>query len=229
MNRAAAVYSGGFSVSINPRLCHSEPVTDVTGVGIRNLLAGNLRKSAGIMRFGSGLPRQCAHWLAMTGFFGNLRKTAQRAVFLYFSRSAQQNRRGSNSLPGIPRMAAPFAGTLPLPLDLTRFAPVEAAYSTLPAAFQKETPSYPDGVSFCDCPQVLLSHSRTPQGRGVCGGNTGRFLPRVQSPARRRPLLRSKSAAPKRKTPVGVSFILEQGTGIEPASSAWEADVLPMY
>ena len=24
-------------------------------------------------------------------------------------------------------------------------------------------------------------------------------------------------------------FFLEQGTGIEPASSAWEADVLPMY
>ena len=46
------------SVSINPRPCHSEPVTDVTGVGIRNLLAGNLRKSAGIMRFGNGLPRQ---------------------------------------------------------------------------------------------------------------------------------------------------------------------------
>ena len=59
--------SRGVSVSINPRPCHSEPVTDVTGVGIRNLLAGNLRKSAGIMRFGNGLPRQCAHWLGMTG------------------------------------------------------------------------------------------------------------------------------------------------------------------
>ena len=60
------------SVSINPRPCHSEPVTDVTGVGIRNLLAGNLRKSAGIMRFGNGLPRQSADWLAMTGFFDRL-------------------------------------------------------------------------------------------------------------------------------------------------------------
>ena len=50
----------------------------------------------------------------------------------------------------------------------------------------------------------------------------------VKSPARRRPLLRSKSAAPKRKTPLGVSFFLEQGTGIEPASSAWEADVLTL-
>ena len=66
-------------VSINPRPCHSEPVTDVTGVGIRNLLAGNLRKSAGIMRFGNGLPRQSvpqghllrgADWLAMTRCVG---------------------------------------------------------------------------------------------------------------------------------------------------------------
>ena len=127
-------------MSINPRPCHSEPVTDVTGVGIRSLLAGNLRKSAGIIRFGNGLPRQCAHWLAMTGYFDSLRNTAQRAVFLYFSRSAQQNRRGSNSLPGIPRMAEPFAGALPSPLDLTRFALVEAASSILPAAFQKEKP-----------------------------------------------------------------------------------------
>ena len=68
------------------------------------------------------------------------RKTTQRVVFLYFSRSAQQNRRGSNSLPGIPRMAEPFAGALPSPPDLTRFAPVEAASSILPAAFQKEKP-----------------------------------------------------------------------------------------
>ena len=68
------------------------------------------------------------------------RKTTQRVVFLYFSRSAQQNRRGSNSLPGIPRMAEPFAGALPSPLDLTRCAQVEAASSILPAAFQKEKP-----------------------------------------------------------------------------------------
>ena len=153
-----------------------------------------------------------------------------RMVFLYFPRSAQQNRRGSNSLPGIPRMAEPFAGTLPLPLDLTRFALVEAASSILPAAFQKETPSYPDGVSFCGCPQVLLSHSRTSQGRGSVRGEPLTGSPtRVQSPARRRPLLRSKSAAPKRKTPVRVSFFLEQGTGVEPALTAWEAAVIPIY
>ena len=54
--------------------CHSEPVTDVTGVGIRNLLAWNLRKSAGIMHFGNGLPRQSADWLAMTGSFDSLKR-----------------------------------------------------------------------------------------------------------------------------------------------------------
>ena len=108
-------------------------------------------KNAKFMRFRNGLPRQSvpqghllrgADWLAMTGFFDSLRKTTQRAVFLYFSRSAQQNRRGSNSLPGIPRMAEPFAGALPLPLDLTRCAQVEAASSILPAAFQKERHPY---------------------------------------------------------------------------------------
>ena len=76
-----APFGAGISLSINPRPCHSEPVTDVTGVGIRNLLAGNLRKSAGIMRFRNGLPRQSvpqghllrgADWLAMTGFFDSL-------------------------------------------------------------------------------------------------------------------------------------------------------------
>ena len=68
-----------FSLSINPRPCHSESVTDVTGVGIRNLLAGNLRKSAGIMHFGNGLPRQSADWLAMTGFFDRLRNASRKA------------------------------------------------------------------------------------------------------------------------------------------------------
>ena len=59
-------------------------------------------------------------------------------------------------------MAEPFAGALPSPLDLTRFAQVEAASSTLPAAFQKEKP------------------------------------------------------------PKGWFFFLEQGTGAEPALTAWE-------
>ena len=43
------------------------------------------------------------------------------------------------------------------PLDLMRFAPVEAASSSLPAAFQKENTILTDGVSFCDFPPLLLS------------------------------------------------------------------------
>ena len=78
---------------------------------------------------------------------------------------------------------------------------------------------------FC-CLCALLYIAR----KGMCARETLVGFPlHVKSPAHRRPRLRSKSAAPKRKTPVGVSFFLEQGTGIEPASSAWEADVLPMY
>ena len=125
------------------------------------------------MRFGNGLPRQCAHWLAMTGFFDSLRNTTQRVVFLYFSRSAQQNRRGSNSLPGIPRMAEPFAGALPLPLDLTRFAQVEAASSSLPAAHSKKnTPS---------CRMVFLYFSRSAQ-QNRRGSNSLPGIPRMAEP-----------------------------------------------
>ena len=42
-------------------------------------------------------------------------------------------RRGSNSLPGIPRMAVAIRRSPASPLDLTRFAQVEAASLTLPA------------------------------------------------------------------------------------------------
>ena len=93
--------------------------------------------------------------------------TLLRAVFLYFSRSAQQNRRGSNSLPGIPRMAEPFAGALPSPPDLTRFALVEAASSTLPATFQKENTILTDGVSFWSGRRGSNSLPRPWQGRAL--------------------------------------------------------------
>ena len=86
------------------------------------------------------------------------------------------------------------------PLDLTRFAPVEAASSSLPAAFQKENTILTDGVSFCDYPQVLLFAPSHIARKGECEGETFAGFPaRVQSPARRRPILRSKIAAPKKK------------------------------
>ena len=33
----------------------------------------------------------------------------------------------------------------------------------------------------------------------------------------------------KKRHPVGVPFLMEQGTGVEPAFTAWEAVVLPIY
>ena len=58
-------------------------------------------------------------------------------------------RRGSNSLPGIPRMAVAIRRNPASPLDLTRSAPVEAASSSSPSVkFQKKTPSFRMGSSF---------------------------------------------------------------------------------
>ena len=39
-------------------------------------------KSAEFVRFRNGLPRQCAHWLAMTDFFDSLKRAPSRVLFL---------------------------------------------------------------------------------------------------------------------------------------------------
>ena len=52
---------------------------------------------------------------------------------------------------------------------------------------------------FCDYPQVLLFAPSHIARKGECEGETFAGFPtRVQSPARRRPILRSKIAAPKK-------------------------------
>ena len=68
---------------------------------------------------------------------------------------------------------------------------------------------------FC-CP-----HSRPPQGRGSVRGKPLTGSPtRVQSPARRRPILRSKIAAPKKYDhPKGGRIFLERATRLELATS----------
>ena len=48
----------------NVQVCHSEPVTDVTGVGIHIPRLGSLREGAEK----NGLPHQSADWFAMTDF-----------------------------------------------------------------------------------------------------------------------------------------------------------------
>ena len=86
------------------------------------------------------------------------------------------------------------------PLDLMRFAPVEAACSRLPAVFQKENTLLTDSVSFVTGCRFCCPHPYTSQGRESVRGEPLTGSPtRVQSPARRRPLLHSKSAAPKKK------------------------------
>ena len=86
---------------------------------------------------------------------------------------------------------------------------------------QKETPSvrmvflFVIAHRFC-CPCALLYIAR----KGMYARETLVGFPlHVKSPARRRPLLRSKSAAPKRKTPLRVSFFLERATRLELATS----------
>ena len=107
------------------------------------------------------------------------------------------------------------------PLDSTRFAPVEAASSSLPAAFQKENTTLTDGGSFCDYPQVLLFAPSHIARKGECEGETFAGFPtRVQSPARRRSILRSKIAAPKKYDhPKGGRIFLERATRLELATS----------
>ena len=63
--------------------------------------------------------------------------------------------------------------------------------------------------------RFCCSHPRISQGRGNVRGETFAGFPtRVQSPARRRALLRSKSAAPKRKHhPDGWCFLFGAGYG----------------
>ena len=63
--------------------------------------------------------------------------------FLFWS-----GRRGSNSLPGIPRMAVAIRRSPASPLDLTCFAQVEAATSSLPAVSFQKRKSHPDGWDF---------------------------------------------------------------------------------
>ena len=82
---------------------------------------------------------------------------------------------------------------------------------------------------------ALFFDSLCPWGRkekGVCGKNLcGFFLHDFNKPAAAAGL-RSKPEypAPKKKdTAKRRPSFLEQGTGIEPASTAWEAVVLPMY
>ena len=75
------------------------------------------------------------------------------------------------------------------------------------------------GGDLCDYPQVLLFAPSHIARKGECEGETFAGFPtRVQSPARRRPILRSKIAAPKKTTTQRVVVFLERATRLELAS-----------
>ena len=77
-------------------------------------------------------------------------------------------RRGSNSLPGIPRMAVAIRRNPASPLDLTRFAQVEAASSpVLRHISKKNTPSDRMGCSFWSGRRGSNSLPRPWQGRAL--------------------------------------------------------------
>ena len=87
-----------------------------------------------------------------------------------------------------------------------------------------------DGVSFfVVAHRFCCLYSRPPQGRGSVRGEPLTGSPtRVQSPARRRPLLRSKSAAPKKKdTHVGVFLFWSGRRGSNSLPRPWQGRALP--
>ena len=60
------IWVSGLVIRNQLTACHCEPVTDVTGVAIRTP-SGQVRFLRILVPPAGGLPRQCAHWLAMTG------------------------------------------------------------------------------------------------------------------------------------------------------------------
>ncbi len=120
-------------------------------------------------------------------------------------------RRGSNSLPGIPRMAVAIRRNPASPLDLTRFAQVEAASSpVLRHISKKNTPSYRMGYSFCDCPQVLLSALPPTARKGECEGGTFDGFPHSRSITRPQAttFAQQKCCSKKKHHPDGWCFFL---------------------
>ena len=93
------------------------------------------------------------------------------------------------------------------PLDLTRSAPVEAASSSLLAAFQKENTILTDSVSFVTGCRFCCPHPYTSQGRGSVRGKPLRVSPLAFNyPPAGDHFCIAKVLLQKRKTPMWVSF-----------------------
>ena len=104
------------------------------------------------------------------------------------------------------------------PLDLMRFAPVEAACSRLPAVFQKENPILTDSVSFVTGCRFCCPHPYTSQGRGSVRGKPLRVSPLAFShPPAGDHFCTAKVPHQKRRgTRTCVSSFLVRAMGLEP-------------
>ena len=104
-----------------------------------------------------------------------------------------------------------------------------AAIKGAPRSTRKEAPSVRMVLLFVIVHRFCCLHSRPPQGRGSVRREPLTGSPtRVQSPARRRSLLRSKSAAPKKKdTHVGVFLFWSGRRGSNSLPRPWQGRALP--
>ena len=109
---------------------------------------------------------------------------------------------------------APEKSTLVLEFHCTMGQP----YLSIAAKYNLQKPWAFGGE--CDCPQLLLSALPHIARKGMCARETLVGFPlRVQSPARRRPVLRCKAVPTRKKTRRSVSFfVLVRPTGFEPAA-----------
>ena len=113
------------------------------------------------------------------------------------------------------------------PLDLTRCAQVEAARSSLPAAFQKENTILTDGVSFVTGCRFCCPHPYTSRGRGSVRGKPLRVSPLAfnHPPAGDHFCIAKVQLQTRRDTRMCVSSFLERATRRDslPASHEWQS------
>ena len=103
-------------------------------------------------------------------------------------------------------------------IDFTHNPIIPADYKSRGRGLPYEASPFGCLFSFVTAHMFCCLHSRPPQGRGSVRGEPLTGSPtRVQSPARRRPLLRSKSAAPETKPPLRGGFVSGASSGIYPA------------
>ena len=114
-------------------------------------------------------------------------------------------------------------------LGMTPLRGVGADRVVRPAHSKNKPHPFGWGFVFVTAHRFCCLHSRPPQGRGSVRGEPLTGSPtRVQSPARRRPLLRSKSAAPKKKdTHVGVFLFWSGRRGSNSLPRPWQGRALP--